>query len=286
MRSVLIAGCGYLGEAAAKLFKEAEWLVEAWTKSAETAKQLSQKGYRARPIDFTRRNEVLACDRQFEVVIHSASTRGGDVDLYRQVYLDGAQNLLQHFPHATVLFAGSTSVYPQKNGEWVTEESPAKPEHERGRILREAEMLVLERRGIAARLAGIYGPDRSYLLQRFLAGEAIIDSAGDRFINQIHRDDAASALLMLATRRSEFAGNIFNVSDGQPIRQSECYRWLAQKLKRPLPAAMAPDSERKRGRSNKRVSNEKLRDTGWSPMFPTFADAMEKSILVGAIHPN
>ena len=109
---------------------------------------------------------------------------------------------------------------------------------------------------------------------------------GPSWINQIHRDDAASAIFLLANNGSALAGQIFNVTDDEPILQSECYRWLAQKLKRPLPAAMAPDSERKRGRSNKRVSNEKLRDTGWSPIFPTFADAMEKSILVGAIHPN
>ena len=34
------------------------------------------------------------------------------------------------------------------------------------------------------------------------------------------------------------------------------------------------------GASNKRVSNTRLRHLGWIPRYPTFAEAMEKSILL------
>jgi hypothetical protein len=37
--------------------------------------------------------------------------------------------------------------------------------------------------------------------------------------------------------------------------------------------------QRKRGDSNKRVSNAQLHSLGWTPQYPTFAQAMEKSIL-------
>jgi hypothetical protein len=37
--------------------------------------------------------------------------------------------------------------------------------------------------------------------------------------------------------------------------------------------------ERKRGDSNKRVSNAKLRRLGWTARYPTFVQAMEKSVL-------
>ena len=36
---------------------------------------------------------------------------------------------------------------------------------------------------------------------------------------------------------------------------------------------------RKRGDSNKRVSNKKLRALGWIPRYPTFAEAMHESVL-------
>ena len=95
-------------------------------------------------------------------------------------------------------------------------------------------------------------------------------------MNQVHRDDAAAAISLLATQ-TVANGEIFNVVDGVPISQSECYRWLAAKLNRPLP----PTGERmaKRGRSNKRVTSAKLKALGWVPGFSTFADAMEKSVL-------
>jgi nucleoside-diphosphate-sugar epimerase len=67
--------------------------------------------------------------------------------------------------------------------------------------------------------------------------------------------------------------------DDQPILQSECYRWLAGKLNRPLPSIGKAPSQRKRGESNKRVSNAKLRGLGWRPRYAAFAEAMEKSIL-------
>jgi len=292
MARVLIAGCGYVGEAAANAFHERGWEVEGWTSTGESAAKLSQRPYPVRAVDVTDRGALPSASGEFDVVVHCVSSRGGDEEQYRRLYFEGARNLLRAFPQATLLFTSSTSVYAQTDGEWATEESAAEPKHETGKILREAEQLVINQGGMAARLAGIYGPGRSYLLKRFIGGEAIIDSKKDRFVNQIHRDDAAAALFFLLDRqprnnrgsrsRSESpAAEIYNVVDDQPILQSECYRWLAAKLNRPVPPTGKSTSNRKRGRSNKRVSNAKLRALGWNPRYPTFSEAMEKSILPG-----
>ncbi len=198
--------------------------------------------------------------------------------MYRKVYLDGARNLLETFSGSKLLFTSSTSVYAQRDGSWVTEESETKPMRETSRVLLETERLVLANSGVVTRLAGIYGPGRSALLNKFLKGIAINDPENDRFINQVHRDDIASALLLLLSREAEGA-QIYNVVDDQPILQSECYRWLAQRLNRPLPPIGRSMQERKRGDSNKRVSNAKLRAPGWTPRYPTFAEGMEKSVL-------
>ena len=88
------------------------------------------------------------------------------------------------------------------------------------------EKLVLEKDGIIVRLAGIYGPQRSALLSKFLNGTATIDPNNDRFVNQVHRDDIASALFLLLNR-AQTSAQIYNVVDDELILQSECYRWLA-----------------------------------------------------------
>ena len=277
MPQILIAGCGYVGQATADLFHAAGWPVEGWTHSAESAARLSAKPYPVYAVDIANKAQVGTRAGTFDAIIHCASS-GGDADAYCQIYLNGARNLLDRFVDSTMLFTSSTSVYAQRDASWVTEESETKPARETARILLQTEKVVLAHDGIVARLAGIYGPRRSALLTKFLSGTAIIDPKNDRFLNQIHRDDIATALFLLLDRRS-LAREIYNVVDDQPILQSECYRWLAKKLNRPIPPLGESTSTSKRGASNKRVSNTKLRRLGWVPRYPTFAEAMEKSIL-------
>ena len=279
MPRILIAGCGYVGQATADLFHAAGWTAEGWTRSAESAAKLSAKPYPVYAINLADREQVYARDGMLDAVIHCASSGGGGLDAYRQVYLNGARSLLDRFAGSKVIFTSSTSVYAQRDGSWVTEKSETKPARETGRILLETEQLVLAQGGVVARLAGIYGPGRSALLSKFLAGSAIIDPENDRFINQVHRDDIATALFLLLDRPSP-AREIYNVVDDQPILQSECYRWLAAKLNRPIPPMGRSTAAPKRGASNKRVSNARLRHLGWIPRYPTFAEAMEKSILL------
>ena len=278
MPRILIAGCGYVGQATADLFHAAGWDAEGWTASEESAAALSAKPYPACQVDISNHDQVAEHPGTFDAVIHCASSRGGGVEFYRQIYLNGARNLLDRFAETKLLFTSSTSVYGQCDGSWVTEESETKPARDTGRVLLETEKLVLERRGTVARLAGIYGPGRSALLNKFLAGTAIVDPESDRFVNQVHRDDIAAAIFFLVTRETQRT-QIYNVVDDQPMLQTECYRWLAQRLDRPLPPIGKSTGQRKRGNSNKRVSNAKLRSLGWTLQYPTFVDAMEKSIL-------
>jgi nucleoside-diphosphate-sugar epimerase len=288
MPRVLIAGCGYVGSATAELFRARGWEVEGWTASAESAERLGATAtYRVRAVNLADAEAVTgaAGPAGFDVVIQSASSRGGNADDYRRVYLRAAQNLAAACPTARLIFVSSTSVYGQTNGEWVTERSPANPPRPTGEVLRETEEFVLARGGIVARLAGVYGPGRSALLRKFLDGTAVLDPAADRFINQAHRDDIAAALFLIATQSipenasGEEESRIYNVSDGHPITLRECYEWLAKHLARPLPPMTRSLVHRKRGATNKRISSAKLSELGWSPVYPTFADGMSRNVL-------
>jgi nucleoside-diphosphate-sugar epimerase len=217
MPRILIAGCGYVGEATADLFHSAGWNVEGWVYSEESAARLSAKPYSIRVIDVSQRGDVAKYAEAFEAVIHCASSRGGDAEAYCQIYLNGVRNLLEAFTETKILFTSSTSVYAQRDGSWVTEESETKPLRETSRILVEVEKLILEKGGIVARLAGIYGPQRSALLSKFLNGTATIDPNNDRFVNQVHRDDIASALFLLLNREPQTSAQVYNVVDDQPL---------------------------------------------------------------------
>jgi nucleoside-diphosphate-sugar epimerase len=285
MPRVLIAGCGYVGTATANLFHEDGWQVEGWTSSPESAGELQAMPFRIRPVNISDSNAVAAAGGEFDAVICCVSSRGGDADDYRRIYLTGIRNLTASFSKSLLIFTSSTSVYAQRNGEWVTEESAAEPEAQTARVLRESERSVLGNGGIVARLAGIYGPGRSALLRKFLAGEDIVGSNPDSFINQVHRDDVAAALLSIT--RAAVGGNlapqateqrVFNVSDDHPISRLECFAWLAAHLQPQMRVASVA-TQRRRGNSNKRVSSVRLQALGWVPRFPTFEVGMTESVL-------
>ena len=275
---IVIAGCGFLGEAAAGFFLEAGWRVLGLCATAESAARLAEGPFPVAVVDISKPVTAPAGWEHPDVVVHCASSGRGGADAYRAVYRDGLEHLRDAFSPRRLIFTGSTSVYSQVDGGWVSEESPAEPDRETGRILLEAEKIALDSGGIVARLAGIYGPGRSVLLKKFLDGSAVLEAGGKRWINQIHRDDGAMALLQLA--QNEAATGIYNVCDDTPTTQREIYGWIADFLNRPLPPEGPADLNRKRGWTSKRISNARLRAVGWSPRYPGYRDALPE--LVGA----
>ena len=285
MARIFIAGCGFAGLATARLFSSRGWEVIGGTHSRESATHLAGEDFPVLGVDICDREALGAAPllKRLDAVIHCASSGHGGIEQYRAVYLEGARNLAEVLEPGRLVFTGSTSVYAQLDGSWVTEESPAEPDRETGRVLRQTEELVLGSGGVVARLAGIYGPGRSVLLRKFLAGEAVLEAGGARWINQIHREDIAGALLTLLENGAQ---GLFNVSDNEPLQQRDIYAGLAQRFNRPLPPEGPVDSNRKRGVTNKRVSNTKLRALGWQPRYGSFFDALKKdAALLAALTP-
>lgn len=258
---LLLVGHGYLGEALARRFRQGGWEVIATSLSG---------GADSVACDVSDPQAVEAL-MDVDAVVHcAASGRGGGAEAYQRVYVDGCRHLIERYVGKRILFTSSSSVYGQTDGSVVTEQSPAEPDRETGRLLREAESLVMDAGGVVARLSGIYGPGRSVILKKFLNGEAVIEEDGRRLLNQIHRDDAAEAIFQLI---AQSACGVFNVCDSQPLTQLECYKALSEMFHRPLPPTGPRDLNRKRGWTHKKVSNAKLCSTGWKPQFPCFLDA-------------
>lgn len=280
-RHLLICGHGYIGRAVSRDFLAAGWTVTAISREGGCGFQpqavsaaSSRNALQEQPADLSSKESIhrlAATIAAPDFILHCASSGRGGPDAYRAVYRDGCRHLLDAFPGVPLLFTSSTSVYGQADGSVVTEESPAEPDRETGRILRDTEELVLGADGLVFRLAGIYGPHRSVILSKFLAGRSAIEEDGRRFLNQIHRDDAAAAILHAATAPLE--SGIYNVADSRPRSQLDTFAALARLFDRPLPPRVPRDLDRKRGWTHKQVSNAKLRATGWRPAHPDFLEA-------------
>ncbi len=277
---VLIVGCGYVGlPLGAELVRRGHE-ISGLRRSALAEAELKAAGITPLHADITRPETLARLPRDFDWVVNCSASGGGGADDYRKVYLDGNRNLRAWLADSAVkkfVYTSSTSVYAQNDGSIVTETSPVAPEADTSRVLVETEKLLLEAvaerkfPAVILRVAGIYGPGRGYAFKQFLRGDARIEGDGLRVLNMVHRDDLIG-IVIAALERGE-PGQIYNAADNEPVSQRKFYDWLAAELKQPLPPQVASDAEvwRKRGVTDKRVSNAKLRaELKYEFQFPDF----------------
>jgi nucleoside-diphosphate-sugar epimerase len=278
LSSALVIGCGYVGEGLLRALSDQGWPAIGVTLSEGSAVRLRSDGLKVIAADIRDSNFVENLEtKSFSLVIHCASSGRGGSNSYEAVFEKGTTNLFATLQISHFLFVSSTSVYGQTDGSTVDELSSAEPERSTGKILLETEALILNRGGTVARLAGIYGPGRCVPLQRLLAGDAVIEGDGERIMNSIYRDDAVGALRYLAESQP---GGVFNVVDNWPTSQLEWFRWVSQRIGKPLPPFGPRDVARKRAWTNKKVSNAKLRRLGWQPAFPSFREGIERILSI------
>ena len=271
MPTAFIIGCGFVGEVAADFLFQNSWDVHGACGTSEAAQRLAHKPYSVKVCDVSQPADLrLFSERQPDAVLFCASSRGGNEEAYRNLYLNGARNILDILRPTKFIFTSSTSLYAQTLGEIVDEQSPTEPTRSTGGVLLETEKIVLSSGGTVARLAAVYGPARSVLMRKFLTGEALLEEGGRRWINQIHREDAARALAHLI----HAPAGVYNVCDDRPATQREVYQWLANFFRRPLPPEGPANLHRKRGWSSKRVSNQKLRSLHWAPHWKSYENAI------------
>jgi nucleoside-diphosphate-sugar epimerase len=263
---VLIVGCGYVGLPLAKELAGRGHEVFGLRRSSGTDAELRESGITPVQADITNSQTLAGCPNGFDWVVNCAATGGGSAEEYRRLYLEGTRNLINWLVPAGAprfVYTSSTGVYGQTDGSVVTESSPADPAAETAKVLVQTENVLLDaaqKRNLPAiilRVAGIYGPGRAYLLKQFLAGEARIEGDGGRLLNMIHREDLVR--IIIAALEQGMPGQVYNAVDDEPVSQLEFFTWLAGKLQKPLPPTSPAEPGRRRGITNKRVSNRKLK---------------------------
>ena len=95
------------------------------------------------------------------------------------------------------------------------------------------------------------------------------------FLNLIHVDDAADAVLASWPRATE---RLYLVADDGPAIRAEYYRFIARRCGAPEPTFVDPGpnaSERMRSESNKRIWNRRMkRDLINSLRYPTYREGL------------
>ncbi len=206
-------------------------------------------------------------------VVYAAAPDDSTPAAYRATYVEGARNLLDALittapPVRRFLFVSSTAVWGDAGGGWVDETIPTSPDDFRGEILLEAESLVRAAPfpSTVLRLGGIYGPGRTRLIERVHDGEARCPEGAVVWSNRVHRDDASEMIRHLLEMESPEP--VYLGVDDEPAPLCDVYRYVSGLLGVPPPEPGVGGG----GRSNKRCSNRRIRESGVRLGYPTYRE--------------
>jgi nucleoside-diphosphate-sugar epimerase len=277
MARVLIAGCGDVGTELGVRLVEAGHTVWGLRRHCDTL----PSSIHAFPADLTKPETLSALPPAVDVVFYTAAASDSSADHYRATYVDGIRHLLtalatQGHTVQRFIFTSSTGVYAQAAGEWVDETSLTEPVHFSGRELLIGEQVVLNSSfpATVVRLAGIYGPGRTRLIDSVRKGTAVCSDGPPVYTNRIHRDDCAGILqhVMNLTQPDR----LYLAVDHEPADQCVVLSWLALQLGLPPPRKeTATATQNSLRRSNKRCRNSKLVATGYVFRYPTFREGYQ-----------
>ena len=265
---VLLAGCGDLGLRVAQRLRargDAVWALRRRPLASDDS------GIHWLRADLTDAASLRALPAGLTQLVYLPTPDRRDEAAYRATFVDGLRHVLAAAGSASlqrVLLVSSSAVYGEHDGAWVDEDTPAAPLGFNGQLLLAAEQLLSAQPvpAIALRLAGLYGPGRPQLFERLRAGQLRVPRTQRHWANRMHTDDAAAAiahLLALADPLPCYLG-----VDSTPLPLDQLYDALA----RLIGAEPPPDGPPPAGIGSKRLSNARLRASGFALRWPDARD--------------
>lgn len=272
MANVLIAGCGDIGCQLGSLLAKQNHTIYGIRRNVEDIPDSIS------PIQADLALKLPDLPDNIDYVFYIASAGKYKDSAYYQAYVLGVQHTLEAIKDKNikrVFFISSSSVFGQSDGEKVDETSPTSDANFSTQRLLEGEALILESKfpSTIVRFGGIYGPGRTHLIGLVQAGKA--HCMEDVWSNRIHSADCAGMLAHLMNydiENPEKVESLYVGVDNQPTPSCEVYDWLAEQLCVPDVEHIEPKESSRQMRSNKRLSNARIKATGYNFIYPTYQD--------------
>ena len=183
-----------------------------------------------------------------------------------------------------VTYLSATSVYGNKKGNWVDENTLPEPTSDRGIARLNAENnwtkyfknfnLPIQ----IFRLAGIYSV-KNNVIKRLQVGKLKIIKKNNHFFSRIHVDDIAEILKLSLAKFNP--GQIFNISDNYPCSNEEIARYAASLINMKIPKKIKVEdikSEMLKDfyKDSKKINNKKMKVFfNYNLKYPTFKEGLD-----------
>lgn len=309
MRIFVAGGTGVVGRRAVPAWAAAGHQVTALARSVESAQRLGAAGARVVEVSLFDPGRLAEAVRGSDVVVNLATSippfskaalssawkqndrlrREGSRNLVEAARASGADRYVQESIAFLYEDAGST---------WITEDSPVRATRITASALdaeAEARRLHDAVAVVVLRFGAFYGPDSGHTLTALRMarrGFGTTPGRGDAYLSPVSTDDAAAAVVAVATAGSP---GTYNVVDDEPVTREDFDRALARAVGRrrlrpmpALPVRLLGDKLDHVTRSQ-RVANTSLREaTGWAPRYRSIREGLPVTVEAagGPSHPT
>jgi nucleoside-diphosphate-sugar epimerase len=272
---ITIIGCGYVGTAVARLWSQSGHEVTVTTTSSARVAELEQIAKRVLVLKGTDINALQDVVADRDVVLLSVGARDRRLEIYREIYLETAKNLVTVFQGSDrcigqLIYTSSYGILGNCRGEWVTEETPVAPPNENSQILYETEQVLLsaeipQLKVCILRLAGIYGTGRELIkIFKSLSG-ATRTGIGEDFTNWVHLEDIVNAIELIRLKQLQ---GIYHLSSDEVLTMREFFDRLFTKHNLPSVTWDKDNLNSSRRAYNLRLSNHKIKAAGLELTHP------------------
>lgn len=258
-----ILGCGYVGAAAARQWKSQGNEVIATTRKSARLAELSTC---ATEVFLIGAHPLSSFIQALDVLLISVAPDNGSN--YASTYLETAQQVAEEVKNThslkQIIYTSSTSIYGDRNGEWVDEKAQIENLEGNRRVLFETEQVLVncsskELRVCILRLGEIYGPGREIKERlRRLNGHPL-PGTGDSYTNLSHVEDVIGAVLFALNHSLQ---GVYNVCGDLHIPRRLFYEQIC-KESGIQPIQWDPSRVSAHG-GNRRISNKKIKEAGFT----------------------
>lgn len=275
-----ILGCGYVGKEVARAWKQEGHALWATTTRRERLGELAELVETPLIFDSTDPSTNLDFTADLDgILVSFAPSKGSEVDLgqYRKTFLGGLQRLVETLdrrPRNTplqIVHLSSCGVYGNRHGALTNETAPISDMHPVNQVLLQAEEMMGSIRSekikvCVLRLGGIYGPGRDIPSMLLSAAGGLVQRNGQNVPCWIHRDDIVRGVCFAFDQGLDETYNLVNDTQlsGQELTDRLCER-------AGLPLAKWLTIDTTDRILNARVSNEKLKQIGFTFSYPCMA---------------
>jgi nucleoside-diphosphate-sugar epimerase len=288
LETVLIIGYGDIGRRVAALCRQKGWRVNALTRQAVTASQLSAQGLTTYVGDLDQPDKLPALPTAAGLIFYFAPPPPHGVDDPRlHAFLNA---IPRHAYPSKIIYISTSGVYGDCQGAWVTEDSPAKPNTDRARRRLAAEDLLRDWQRhngtpvVILRVGGIYGPGR-LPVERLRQDTPVLREQDCGYTNRIHADDLAAVCVAAAMH----GHGLYNVSDGHPSTMTDYFNKVADLYGLPHPpqisfdqaqTLMSPEMMSYLADSRRLDNRRMLNDLGVNLRYPTLNEGLASGAVL------